>query len=205
MFASVLRRSGCVTPLLQRYAMASLASGPRVPLVLADIGEGISEVEVLQWFVKEGERVKQFTPVVEVQSDKSTVEITSRVDGVVDELCYAALDVASVGKPLMYILTEPPPLPDALASPVAVYPKAHEVALEASEVAPPKATRAMPSPSPPPRQVSDAHRGLAIPAVRKLAAQNGLLLLANHRHRRYRARRLMAHSTTALCSATSCG
>lgn len=38
--------------------------------MMADIGEGIAEVEVLQWFVKEGDHVEQFQKICEVQSDK---------------------------------------------------------------------------------------------------------------------------------------
>jgi hypothetical protein len=41
----------------------------------------LAEVEVLQWFVKEGDKVKAWDRICEVQSDKATVEITSRWDG----------------------------------------------------------------------------------------------------------------------------
>ncbi|KAJ3070861.1 hypothetical protein HDU98_006126 [Podochytrium sp. JEL0797] len=78
----------------------------RVPYLLADIGEGITECEIIQWFVKEGDQIEQFTKICEVQSDKASVEITSRYDGVVGKLYYAKGDMAKVGAPLVDIETE---------------------------------------------------------------------------------------------------
>lgn len=45
------------------------------PFLLADIGEGIREVQIIQWFVQAGARVEQFDKLCEVQSDKASVEV----------------------------------------------------------------------------------------------------------------------------------
>lgn len=76
------------------------------PFLLADIGEGIKEVELLQWYCQPGDSLQQFDKVVEVQSDKATVEITSRYDGVVAALCAATGDMVQVGQPLLYFHNE---------------------------------------------------------------------------------------------------
>lgn len=78
----------------------------RIPFRLADIGEGISEVQIIQWYVKEGTQIKQFEKIAEVQSDKATVEITSRYDGIVKKLHYGVNDMAKVGEPLIDIETD---------------------------------------------------------------------------------------------------
>lgn len=52
------------------FRASAVAAFPEIPFKLADIGEGIAEVEVLQWFVKDGDPIKQFQNVCEVQSDK---------------------------------------------------------------------------------------------------------------------------------------
>ncbi|KAI7562951.1 CoA-dependent acyltransferase, partial [Hortaea werneckii] len=69
----------------------------------ADIGEGITEVQLIQWFVQPGARVEQFDKLCEVQSDKASVEITSPFDGVIKKLHYDQDDVAKTGKPLVDI------------------------------------------------------------------------------------------------------
>jgi len=73
------------------------------PYLLADIGEGITECQIIQWFVQPGARVAQFDKICEVQSDKAAVEITSRFDGVIKKLHYEADDMAKVGSPLVDI------------------------------------------------------------------------------------------------------
>ena len=74
--------------------------------LLADIGEGIAEVEIMQWFVKEGDKISQFDKVCEVQSDKATVEITSRYDGVVKSVNYQVGAMAAVGSSLITLDVE---------------------------------------------------------------------------------------------------
>ncbi|KAH6695145.1 2-oxoacid dehydrogenases acyltransferase-domain-containing protein [Plectosphaerella plurivora] len=73
------------------------------PYLLADIGEGITECQIISWAVKAGDAVQQFDPICEVQSDKATVEITSRFEGKIEKLHYDEGDVAKVGSALLDI------------------------------------------------------------------------------------------------------
>lgn len=54
-------------------------------------------------FVKPGDRVSQFDNICEVQSDKASVTITSRYDGLIKALHYKVDDVALIGDSLLDI------------------------------------------------------------------------------------------------------
>ncbi len=71
---------------------------------LADLGEGIAEAEIRGWLVKEGERVEEHQPVVEVETDKAVVEVPTPKAGRVVRLHHAEGTIIPVGETLLTIL-----------------------------------------------------------------------------------------------------
>lgn len=68
---------------------------------MPDIGEGIHEGEIVQWFVKPGDKVEEDDVLCEVQNDKAVVEIPSPVTGTVEEILVEEGTVATVGQVLI--------------------------------------------------------------------------------------------------------
>lgn len=70
---------------------------------LPDIGEGVTEGEIVRWFVQRGDRVEEDDPMVEVMTDKATVTIGAPCDGLVDELRFEVGTVAQVGQVILVL------------------------------------------------------------------------------------------------------
>lgn len=68
---------------------------------LPDIGEGIAEAEIAAWHVKPGDKVREDQPLLDVITDKATVDMTSPVDGVVVKLHGDVGAMAPVGSVLV--------------------------------------------------------------------------------------------------------
>ena len=69
-------------------------------LVLPELAESVIEGEIVKWLVAEGERVEEDQPVVEVMTDKVTVELPSPFAGVLEAQLVAEGDVVAVHAPI---------------------------------------------------------------------------------------------------------
>lgn len=122
---------------------------------LPDIGEGIAEAELVQWYVKPGDAVTEDQPLADVMTDKATVELTSPVSGTVVAIHGEEGQLRQIGSALVEFALEG----EAPADPV-------------EETAPVPA----PVETPPPAQAPAAQRPKASPLVRRLAKQAGVQL-----------------------------
>lgn len=136
---------------------------------LPDVGEGLHEGEVVKWHVKEGDPIHENQPMVDVLTDKATVEIPSPKTGKVAKLLAAPGQIVKVGEGLVLIEVEGASSSDGpgRASIPAVSPPAGAFQ---PNLGPAPLTVAVPP---------SAGRGaevLATPAVRKLAKDLGVNL-----------------------------
>jgi pyruvate dehydrogenase E2 component (dihydrolipoamide acetyltransferase) len=159
---------------------------------LPDIGEGTVEGEIVRWLVKPGDAVKADQPVVEVMTDKATVELTAPKAGRIVELRAEAGKVAKVGS-VIYLLDDAGG--GAAAAPAAAAPSAaaRPAAAAAHAAAGGDGSRggngggrhaggatataaAAPAPAPAPGPGGPERKPLATPATRKLARELGVEL-----------------------------
>ncbi len=149
---------------------------------MPDIGEGIAEVELVEWHVKPGDAVAEDQALADVMTDKATVEIPSPVAGTVLALGGERGQVMAVGSELIRIEVEG--AGNVTTAPAAAATSPAPAAMAAAAAPPGQAVAA--SPSPPPRETAPAFvahatrqpgdKAIASPSVRRRALDLGIEL-----------------------------
>lgn len=136
--------------------------------LLPDVGEGLSEGQVVKWHVAPGDAVNADRIIVDVETDKAIVEIPSPVSGTIVRLGGEPNDVLPIGAVLAVIAT----------GGAASAPSGHSPEAPAESIEVPQAPAPAPGSSPPAQGAAPASkpigRALASPATRKLARTLGI-------------------------------
>jgi len=144
---------------------------------LPEIGEGVAQGEIVKWLIKVGDAVTEDQPIVEIMTDKATVEIASPRTGTIGQIMAKEGDSVKVGAGLVQIdegagakTSAEKPAEAKISAPASAQPqpKPAPVPQAASVSVPTSASAAQPTNA----------RVLASPATRKLARENGINLSA---------------------------
>ncbi|HEX8929658.1 MAG TPA: biotin/lipoyl-containing protein, partial [Actinomycetota bacterium] len=150
---------------------------PEREFKLPDLGEGLTEGEVVRWLVKEGDAVTLNQPIVEVETAKAVVEIPAPYAGTVVKLHAGEGDTLDVGAPLLSVDTgggsgaaaaEPAAQPEPERQATLVGPGERQQVRRRRATRPGGAATG-PAPTGPPQQ-----RPKATPPVRKYAKDHGV-------------------------------
>ena len=121
-------------------------------LTMPQLGESVTEGTVLRWLVAPGATVALDDPIVEIETEKVTVEIPSPFEGTLTSVLVPEGETVPVGTPLAEFRAQGETVPPRAAEPASV---------------PPAAPAAAPTPG-------DAPRRRLSPAVTRLAAEHGI-------------------------------
>jgi len=154
---------------------------------MPDIGEGIAEVELVEWHVKVGDVVAEEQVLADVMTDKANVEIPSHAAGKVVALTGKPGDVIAVGSEIIRLEVEgkgnvadaaaPAPKPAAAKVEAVPPPRPAPVAVPAPQPKPaaaPTLSLASSQPEPQPERRAANDKPLAAPAVRRRAREMGI-------------------------------
>jgi pyruvate dehydrogenase E2 component (dihydrolipoamide acetyltransferase) len=143
------------------------ASGPAtiIDFKLPDIGEGIAEGEIVKWLVNVGDNVKEHQSVVEVMTDKATVEVPAPASGRITRLLAKAGEVVPVGKVIFSLTTT--------GAPVAA-PSKEEAPAPAIPARAPAPTAATAAATQAPMKSRADDKVLAVPSARRVARELGI-------------------------------
>jgi 2-oxoisovalerate dehydrogenase E2 component (dihydrolipoyl transacylase) len=145
---------------------------------MPDVGEGVAEAEVVEWHVKVGDRVEEDQHLVDVMTDKATIDIESPVSGTVVAVAGEVGDVIAIGAMLLVIEVEGEDSAAGEAEAAAEQIEDEMSDANEADVAPapkPVAASAPVETAPEaPAPAAAAHKVLASPAVRQRARDLGV-------------------------------
>ena len=145
---------------------------------MPDVGEGVAEAEVVEWHVKVGDRVEEDQHLVDVMTDKATIDIESPVTGTVVAVAGEVGDVIAIGAMLLVIEVEGED--NAAEEAEAAAEQIEDEMSDADEAdlapAPEPVAASAPVETAPeaPAPAAAAHKVLASPAVRQRARDLGI-------------------------------
>ncbi|RLB45442.1 MAG: pyruvate dehydrogenase [Deltaproteobacteria bacterium] len=143
-------------------AGAPAGGGETLEFKLPDIGEGIAEGEIVQWLVEEGAVVEEHQPIVEVMTDKATVEVPAPAAGTITKRLVEEGATVPVGSVIFHLQTGAGVAVSAAAPAAAV-------------AAPTAATGNGQAAAPQPARISTADgKVLAVPSARRVARELGV-------------------------------
>ncbi len=128
-----------------------------------DVGEGITEGEIVKWRVKEGDTINEHDTLVEIETDKAIVEIPSPASGTILKIYHKEGDTVKVGETLVSI-GEKGEKPAPVVKPAGAVGYLEEAPEEVPQKKEPVVTR----------EVAESQLVLATPAVRRLARDLGI-------------------------------
>jgi pyruvate dehydrogenase E2 component (dihydrolipoamide acetyltransferase) len=137
---------------------------------LPDIGEGVAEGEVVKWLVAEGDAVREDQPMVEVMTDKATVEIPAPASGRVKKIHAQAGQVVPVGS----VLVELELAAGAAAPKIASHGGAPAAAAKPAPAPAAPAAVGAPGPARAAFRRPPGQRAIATPATRRVAREKGV-------------------------------
>lgn len=162
-------------PAAATHAAPVNSGGQSASVKLPELGEGVTEGELVKWLVKPGDTVKPDQAIAEVMTDKATVEVPSPIAGTVQELKFKVGDVVKVESVMITLTTAGGPAPAAATVHHAPMPTsmhsaiAHTAAATVANTSAPN-TQGANTIFPP---VADS-KVLATPATRRLAREMGI-------------------------------
>lgn len=130
-------------------------------IVMPKLGETMEKGKIIRWLKKEGEKVNRGEPLLEVETDKATLEVEARASGTLRKILAQEGEVIPVTRTIAFIGEEYEALPEAVEAPPKPTPPA--VKAEAAEAKVDEATKA-----------EAALRVKASPLARKIAAEKGV-------------------------------